>query len=138
MQADEIVPAGSLDPQHIHLPGIYVDRVIKSTSPKDIEFKTMSPPPSSSSCAPPPQKDEDTLKRERIAKRAAKELKDGYYVNLGASRRSPVESCINALTGIGMPMLAPSFVPKGVKVHLQSENGILGFGPYPIEPMVDA
>lgn len=87
-KADEIVPAGSLDPQHVHLPGIYVDRVVKSNAPKEIEFRITSPAPSSASRESKDlQKDEDTVRRERIAKRAAKELKDGFYVNLG---RSPI------------------------------------------------
>ncbi|KXW55726.1 MAG: 3-oxoacid CoA-transferase subunit B [Betaproteobacteria bacterium] len=115
-EVEELVPAGSLGPDEIHTPGIYIDRIIQGNHyEKRIEFRTLYTPPGEGVAS--------TLgTREKLAKRAAQELRDGFYVNLG----------------IGIPTLVANYIPQGMNVILQSENGLLGIGPFPTEDTIDA
>ncbi|KAF2843397.1 succinyl-CoA:3-ketoacid-coenzyme A transferase [Patellaria atrata CBS 101060] len=119
VEAENIVPTGSIPPDDVDLPGIYIDRIVPSRAEKQIEVrKTRS---ADGEDALDATSDAALVRRNRIAKRAAKELKQGYYVNLG----------------VGMPTLAPAFLPEDVKVWIQSENGILGMGAYPLPEEID-
>jgi len=113
VEADNIVEIGELDPAEIHLPGIFVDRIVPSTVPKEIEIMKLAEAEGESAEAS--DTSPGAMRRKLIAKRAAKELKDGYYVNLG----------------VGMPTLAASYLDPSIQVWIQSENGLLGMGPYP-------
>ena len=112
-EVEELVGVGELDPDQIHTPGIYVNRIFQGHNyEKRIEFPTTA--------------ESDTkgvsLGRELMAQRAAKELKDGFYVNLG----------------IGIPTLVANHVPENIDITLQSENGLLGIGPFPEHSEIDA
>ena len=118
VEAENIVPVGSIDPSEVHLPGMYVDRVVPATAEKQVEIlKLRSEDDENSKSAKEPTNPK-AARRARIGKRAAKELKQGYYVNLG----------------VGIPTLAPSFLPEDVTVWVQSENGLLGMVSSPSFP----
>jgi 3-oxoacid CoA-transferase len=139
-EVEELVEPGDIDPDDVHLPGIYVHRVLALTAAqaadKRIEKLTTRLRPAVSSTdvpavtqslAPPGLVADDSshpigLTRDQMAARAARELSDGDYVNLG----------------IGLPTLVPAFVADDVELVLQSENGVLGTGQYPYEGEEDA
>jgi 3-oxoacid CoA-transferase len=112
-EVEELVEPGHLAPDEIHLPGIYVQRIVMAKkNEKRIERLTEAGA----------GKVKPDANRDRIVRRAAREFKDGMYVNLG----------------IGIPTMAVNFLPPGIRVDLQSENGLLGMGPFPQPGQADA
>ena len=111
-EVEELVDVGVLGADEIHLPGIYVDRILQGPSyEKRIEFRTIAGANTG----------KESPIRIAMAKRTAKELRDGFYVNLG----------------IGIPTLVANYIPENIDVTLQSENGLLGIGPFPDDANVD-
>jgi len=87
VEAENIVEVGAIDPNDVDLPGIFVDRIVPATESSLIEIlKTRAAPGGASAGAPAKEKGDAQVRRERIGRRAAKELKDGFYVNLGVGK----------------------------------------------------
>jgi hypothetical protein len=86
VEAENIVPVGSIHPDEVHLPGIYVDRVVPATAEKTIELLKLREEEGDKDETLAKPQNEAQVRRNRIGKRAAKELKDGYYVNLGVGK----------------------------------------------------
>jgi 3-oxoacid CoA-transferase len=134
-EVEELLEPGELSPDEIHLPGIYVHRLLALTPEQAADKRIEKLTTRRHSTAPDGDRatsitdvsgsaDSPAIgwTREQVAARGARELADGDYVNLG----------------IGLPTLVPQFVPDDVELVFQSENGVLGTGNYPYEGEEDA
>lgn len=122
-EVEVLVKEGELDPAEIHVPGVYVQRIFEGKNyEKRIEQRTISNAQNSESSEQVFFEIGKGLTKFGIAKRISQEIKNGFYVNLG----------------IGIPTLVANYIPEGMDVVLQSENGLLGIGPFPQEENVDA
>jgi 3-oxoacid CoA-transferase len=116
-EVDEIVEDGVLEPDQIHTPGVFVDFIVKTEeTSKPIEKLVNDDGTGKLSI-----KGKGAETRIKIASRVAQELRNGDYVNLG----------------IGIPTLVPAFTPKGIKIELHAENGIIGVDGYPLAGQED-
>ncbi|CCW60896.1 unnamed protein product, partial [Phytomonas sp. EM1] len=112
-EVEHLVENGEIDPDEVHLPRVYVHRVVQAPKYEiPIEQRTVFGEALKAS---------GNSARQLIARRAALEFEDGMHVNLG----------------IGIPTEAANYIPPGVSVSLQSENGLIGMGPFPTEDKVD-
>jgi 3-oxoacid CoA-transferase len=119
-EVEHLVQIGEIPPDQVHTPGVFVNAIFQGTNyQKRIEKRTVRKRASAQEKIPAAA---SGTKQEFIAKRVAQELQDGYYVNLG----------------IGVPTLVANYIPAGMEVILQSENGMLGVGPFPLEGEEDA
>lgn len=121
VEAENIVEPGEIEPENVHLSSIYVNRIIKSTTPKEIEIVKLAEDQKSPEDLLKSNNAKE-LKRFKIAKRASLEFNGLASANLG----------------VGMPNLSASFLPEDSGVLLESENGILGMGPHPRKGEEDA
>jgi len=118
-EVEEVVEAGELSPNEIHVPGVLVNRVVKGPKYlKRIEKLTLD----KSGQDKAEKEDPEFELREKIARRAARRIKSGMYINLG----------------IGIPTMVPAYVPADVELELESENGVLGIGKFPKAGQEDA
>lgn len=119
-EVEILVEAGELDPDEVHVPGIFVQRIFQGAKfDNPLEKVTLAQPAGSGADGVAPAS--KPLSRRQMAWRAAQDLPDGGYVNLG----------------IGVPTLVADYLPAGRKIRLHSENGVLGVGPYPTEDQVE-
>jgi 3-oxoacid CoA-transferase len=122
-EVEELVAIGELDPNEIHVSGIYVQRIFEGKNyEKRIEQRTVSLQKNAELSDNQYFENGKGLTKFGIAKRISQELRDGIYVNLG----------------IGIPTLVANYIPETINVVLQSENGLLGIGAFPTEENVDA
>ncbi|SDS72564.1 3-oxoacid CoA-transferase [Corynebacterium timonense] len=118
VEVEKLVPRGALDPAGVHVPGIFVDRIVPLTFEqahyRPVEVPTLRVDDADG--APAGDGEAGGWSREQIAQRGARELNPGEYVNIG----------------IGLPTLVPNYIDDSKGIILQSENGILKTGPFPL------